>query len=59
MISLKKSVIKDKDGNLILPPESRVVVQSENLGVLNYKNIKLEKDVITLTKMLEKVATDY
>jgi len=29
------------------------------LGVLNDKNIKLEKDVITLTKMHEKAAKDY
>ena len=58
MISLKKSLIKDKTGQLLLPPNRRVVVPSDNMTVLNEKNIKLEKDVNVLTKMHEEVAKD-
>ena len=58
MISLKKSLIKDKTGKLILPPDHRVVVQSENMRILNDRNIKLENDVANLTKIHEEAAKD-
>ena len=46
IISLKRSFTKDKSGNLLLPPISRVPVYNEVVD----KNLNLEKDVAVLTK---------
>ena len=53
VISIKKSFIKDKLGNMLLPPPPD---SSENF--LRDKNIQLEKDVTDLTKKYEAVVHD-
>ena len=52
IISLKRSFIKDKSGNLRLPPVCPI--PSEVVD----KNLKLEKDVMILTKMHEEAVGD-
>ena len=53
VISIKKSFIKDKLGNMLLPPPPD---SSENF--LRDKNIQLEKDVTDLTKKYEAAVND-
>ena len=51
VISIKKSLIKDKTGQLLLP--SPRPATSENIQEMIDKNKKLERDVITLTQLYE------
>ena len=61
-ISLRKTLIKDKAGNVILPPDLSAYNDDQNLketiADLVSKNNKLEKDVINLKNELELAADD-
>ena len=57
MISLRKSLIKDKCGKLFLAPHRRVL--SENMKALNDENINLKNEMINLTKIHSEVVKDY
>ena len=61
-ISLRKTLIKDKSGNVILPPDLSAYNDDQNLketiADLVSKNNKLEKDVINLKNELELAADD-
>ena len=56
LISLKKSFVKDKSGNLLLPSNRHVT--SKDTGELIDKNSKLEHDIMVLTKKHNEVVGD-
>ena len=56
IIALKKSFIKDKSGNLLLP--SPRYASSENIGVICERNKQLEKDMKMLAEMHEHVVNN-
>ena len=53
LISLKKSFVKDKSGNLLLPSNRHGT--SENTRDSVEKNLKLERDIMVLTNMHKEV----
>ena len=58
VISIKKSLIKDKSGNVILPPTTLRHGPKENIESLVDKNRKLEKDLIDIKKKYENAIKD-
>jgi hypothetical protein len=69
VISLKKSLVKDKSGNTLLPPSPPPTVASpgypctpplasEEVAALIAKNLKLEKDVLSIRKDYEDAIDD-
>ena len=57
LISLKKSFVKDKSGNLLHP--SNCHVTSKDTGKLVDKNLKLEHDIMVLTKKHNEVVGNH
>ena len=57
VISIKKSLIKDRFGNVILPPPRHA--SSENIAVILEKNVQLENELDDLTKKYELAIVDY
>ena len=53
LISLKKSFVKDKSGNLLLPSNRHGT--SENTRESDEKNLKFERDIMVLTNMHKEV----
>ena len=55
VISLKKSLVKDRSGNFLLPPTSAspLKTSADDIAVLAAKNLKLEKDMMILQKNYE------
>merc|ERR1712240_90426 len=60
VISIKKSLVKDKFGNVLLPPPPIPchTSSSESIDALRDKNIQLEKDLTCLTKKYEDAVND-
>ena len=59
VISLKKSLMRDKSGNVILPfPTNPWQASSDSVEKLVDKIVKLEKDIIGLTKKYEDAIDD-
>ena len=59
-ISLKKSFLKDKSGNVLLPDHAYAATSfDENITGLVSKNLILEKENSTLSKDLENSVAEY
>lgn len=58
VISIKKSFVKDKLGNVLLPSQMSRQVSSENTAALLRKNDQLENDLADLTKKYEHVLSE-
>jgi hypothetical protein len=58
LISLKKSLIKDKSGVPLLPPSSQDPASSKEIAALATKNIMLEKKLNSLQREYENAVDD-
>merc|ERR1712106_1196651 len=56
LISLKKTLVKDKSGALILPPASPV--KNDELAALTAQNLILERDITTLNNKYQHAVDD-
>ena len=54
LISLKKTLVKDKSGTYLLPPSTMPIVRDDDFENLVARNLKLEKDILDLKKNYEK-----
>ena len=59
MISLKKSFVKDKHGNVLLPQQSPRHASGDKIAALLEKNEQLENDLADLTKKYQRALSDY
>ena len=54
LISLKKSFVKDRNGDILIPPAEQPILSDEVENIVA-KNRQLEKDIVSLTKCYEEV----
>ena len=52
LISLKKSFVKDRNGDILIPPVENPILSAEVENLVE-KNGQLEKDILSLTKCYE------
>ena len=58
-ISLRKSLVTDKEGNPVLPPPLNQSVPATTVKDLEVKNLKLENDLFILRKKHAEVVNDW
>ena len=58
IISLKKTLIKDKSGTFLLPPTQALNVSKNEIAALASKNLMLENKAVALQKDLENAVDD-
>ena len=58
-ISLKKSLVKDKSGNMLPPPDSLRAQSHEEIKNLVDKNKRLQKELSNLQSTHDNVVTDF